>query len=177
MFNRAIHTQTISELRSRSTVSVPSIAGQSARSRGERNQNRALRSAVASVRGAIDWDDSAGVPRPNAILDDSRSRGETPSFRGLFQSTSHALRFGRTADGACWSTAVINLWFIPVATALSRALSNARLLISAIRHQHVCKSPRHRDRGGIFRTGLRSGIPASSRIRAPLQGEYTFLCL
>src|SRR5262249_4426109 len=57
---------------------------------------------------------------------------------GLFQSTSHALRFGRTAAGARWSTDAIKLWFIPVAAALSRTLSNARRrVISAIRHRQV----------------------------------------
>src|SRR5262249_52880122 len=100
--------------------------------------NRALRSAVASVRGAIDWDDPAGVPGPNVILDGSRSGGKTRNLPGLFQSTSHALRFGRTAAGARWSTDAIKLWFIPVAAALSRTLSNARRrVISAIRHRHL----------------------------------------
>jgi transposase InsO family protein len=47
-----------------------------------------------------DWDDPAGVPGPNVILDGSRSGEETPSLPGLFQSTSHARRFGRTAAGA-----------------------------------------------------------------------------
>jgi transposase InsO family protein len=51
---------------------------------------------VASVRGTIDWDDPAGVPGPNVILDGSRSGGETPSLPGLFQSTSHELGLGRT---------------------------------------------------------------------------------
>jgi RimJ/RimL family protein N-acetyltransferase len=38
--------------------------------------------------------------------------------------------------------------------------------------QGVCQSPRHRDRGGIFRTGLNSGILASSKIRSPLQRYF-----
>src|SRR5262249_23265044 len=49
---------------------------------------------------------------PDVILDGSRSGGETPSLRGLFQSTSHTLRFGRTAAGAFWSTDAVKFWFI-----------------------------------------------------------------
>src|SRR5262249_20878902 len=90
----------ILEFGSRSSISIPSVASQSACPRCEGNQNGALRSAVASVCGAIDWNDSSRVPGPNIILDGSRPGGEAPSLPALFQSTSHALGLGRTAARA-----------------------------------------------------------------------------
>src|SRR5262249_53130449 len=80
---------------------------------------------------------------PNVILDGRRSGGETPSFPGLFQSTSHARRLGGTGAGAWRIIGDIKLCFVPVAAALSRTLSNThRCVISGIRHR---QAPEHKE--------------------------------
>src|SRR5262245_48086284 len=87
----------ICQFRSCSAVSVPSVAGQFACPRGPGNQDSALRSAIATVRGETDRNDPPGILGPNAILDSSRFGGEAPTLSGLFQSTTCAFELGRTA--------------------------------------------------------------------------------
>src|SRR5215469_5290255 len=132
--NSHADTAEVSQLRSRSAVSVPTVAGQSACPRDPRNQNGALRSSVASVRRETDRNDSPGVLGPNLILDGSRSGGEAPSLPELFQSASRSLGLGRTAARAWCKHSDIRLCFIPVAAALSRTLSDSYCrVIGAIR--------------------------------------------
>src|SRR5260370_31253238 len=51
----------IPQLGPRSPVSVLPMAGESANPRGERNQDGALRTALASLRLTVDWNDSARI--------------------------------------------------------------------------------------------------------------------
>src|SRR5215471_20710787 len=70
----------ISQLGSRSVVSIPPMGGQSSDPRGNRNQECSLRAAFAPLRIATYRHDSPRVSRPNLILDHSRSRGEANRF-------------------------------------------------------------------------------------------------
>jgi hypothetical protein len=86
----------ISQLGSRSSVSISSMASQSKSARCDGNQDRPLCSAVAPVRGAIDWNDSSRVPRPTSVLDGGRFGNETLGFQKLLQPASSS----RVAAGA-----------------------------------------------------------------------------
>src|SRR3989442_15988944 len=50
-----------------------------------------------SHRGETDRNDPPGILGPNALLDNSRFRGEAPTLPGLFQSTTCAFGLARTA--------------------------------------------------------------------------------
>src|SRR5215471_20682872 len=101
------------------------MAGQPARSRGERNQNSAVRPPIASFRGKTNRDDPSGVLRPNIILDGSRSGRETPRLPELFQQAPRPFGLKRTATRSRGCGCAVKLCFIPVAEALSRTVSDA----------------------------------------------------
>src|SRR5262249_26187172 len=107
-------------------------------SRGERNQNRAVRPPIASIRGKPHRDHPSGVLGPNIILDGSRSGRETPRLPELFQQAPRSLGLKRTAARSRGCGCAIKLCFVPVADALSRTVSDAyRRVISGIRQQQV----------------------------------------
>jgi putative transposase len=89
MFNRAIHDAEVPELRPRSALSIRPVASQSANSGGGRDQNGTLPSAVSSIRGTADWDDSKRVFGSHLILDDRRSRKQAAGVPGLLQHSSY----------------------------------------------------------------------------------------
>ena len=107
---------------SRRALSVPSVAGQSAGPGGPGNQNGALRSSVASVRGKTDRDRPPRILGPHVILDRGRFREQTPTLPGLFQLSTCALRCGRTAARCRGNPATIEFFFVQMAAALSRSL-------------------------------------------------------
>ena len=59
----------VPQLGPRSAVSIPSMAGESADSRRQGNQDGAVRAALASLRRTADWHRSARVPGSNPLLD------------------------------------------------------------------------------------------------------------
>src|SRR2546425_5290596 len=100
MFNRAIHAQTLPKYLSSDHDPLYRFHQWQANlrcPRGPGNQDSALRSAIASVRGETDRNDSPGILGQNALLDNSRFRGEAPTLPGLFQSTTCAFGLARTA--------------------------------------------------------------------------------
>src|SRR5262249_8113700 len=102
------------------------------------NQNGALRSSVASVRGKTDRNDPPGILGPSTVLDSGRFAEQTPTLPGLFQSTTCALGLGRKAARSGGSAHAIKIRCISVAATLSRPLSHAHCcMISGIRQGQV----------------------------------------
>jgi len=73
----------ISQLGSRSAVSIPPVGGQSSDPQGNRTQDCSLRAAFASLRRAAYRHDSSRVSRPHLILEHSRSGSEADRFSTL----------------------------------------------------------------------------------------------
>jgi hypothetical protein len=67
--NSVAHRADVSQLGPRSAVTVPPVAGESADSRRERSEDRAVRAALASVRGTADWHHPSRMSGPHAVLD------------------------------------------------------------------------------------------------------------
>src|SRR5215471_5484614 len=88
----------ISQLGSRSAVSIPPVGGQSSDPRGNRNQDGSLRAAFAPLRRATDRHDSPRVSRPHLILDHRRSGGEANS---IFNITITAIERMQGWKGGC----------------------------------------------------------------------------
>jgi hypothetical protein len=110
-------------------------------------------------------DDPSGVLRPNIILDGSRSGRETPRLPELFQQAPRSFGLKRTAARSRGCGCAVKLWFIPVAEALSRTLSDAyRRVISVIRQPH----PRT-----LVRLHGLTGIANSSVFRNFVRGAFT----
>jgi hypothetical protein len=116
----------VSQFRSRSSIPVPPMAGQSSHTGSGGNQNRTLRATLPSFRGTIDWHDSAGVPGPDAILDTPGLGVQTARLSGLLQPLSDAFSTctkcaaGDTRpEGPCESPR------LPMASTLWRFISNA----------------------------------------------------
>src|SRR3989442_6915401 len=89
MFNRAIHAQTLPKYLSSDHDPLYRFHQWQANlrcPRGPVNQDHALRSAIASVRGETDRNDSLGILVPNALLDNSRFWRESPTLPGLFEA-------------------------------------------------------------------------------------------
>src|SRR5262252_10079209 len=76
-------TAQIPQLGSRSPISIPPMESQSSRTRSNGNQDRSLRAAFPSVRGAADRHDSARVPRADFILVHGRSGEQATQFPTL----------------------------------------------------------------------------------------------
>src|SRR5438128_12508040 len=103
-------------------------------SRGPGNQNGALRSSVASVRGKTDRKHPTRILGSNVILDSRRFGEQTPHLPALFQSTTRALGLGRPAPRRRGGADPIEFFFVPMAAALSRPLPNTHCrVISGIR--------------------------------------------
>src|SRR5580658_4782454 len=135
----------ISQLRSRSAVSLPPMGSESPSTRGKRNQDCSLRAAFASLCRATDRYDSARVSRPPLIPDHSRSGSKAKRVSALLQlqRLSNSCRAGRTpARAAGWSLSGTHCdRSVPVAQALSRLVPNSdsRLNLS-IRHAQVAQA-------------------------------------
>ena len=93
--SRATLDVEVSELRQRSTLSVPPMASQSACTGVDGNQVHTLRSPVPSIRGTADRHPSPRVFGSPVVLDDVRSRKEAARFQDLLQQPSHAYLTGR----------------------------------------------------------------------------------
>ena len=100
MFNRAIHTQTLPKYLSSDHDPLYRFHQWQANLRVleiQRNQNRAIRSVIASVRGETDRNRPERILGPDLVLDGSRSRAQTPRVPALFQRVSRPLGLGRWA--------------------------------------------------------------------------------
>src|SRR5438876_9019542 len=93
--SRATLDVEVSELRQRSTLSVPPMASQSACTGVDGNQVHTLRSPVPSIRRTADRHPSPRVFGSPVVLDDVRSRKEAARFQDLLQQPSHAYLTGR----------------------------------------------------------------------------------
>ena len=93
--SRATLDVEVSELRQRSTLSVPPMASQSACTGVDGNQVHTLPSPVPSIRRTADRHPSPRVFGSPVVLDDVRSRKEAARFQDLLQQPSHAYLTGR----------------------------------------------------------------------------------
>jgi hypothetical protein len=86
----------ILEFRSRSVIPISSMASQPKSARRHGNQDCSLCSPVASIRGAIDWDDSSRMSGPATILDGGGSGSKTGGFRKVLQQIPGSCVAGRS---------------------------------------------------------------------------------
>ena len=130
MFNRATRGHTSPKYLSSDhdrLYQCPPMAGQLAHPRRGRNQDGAVRAALASLRGATHWHDSTGMSGPHALLDGGRSGDEAPRVPALLQRSSRPCGAGRASAGndPGGERRPRKSRFVSLAAALSWSLSHA----------------------------------------------------
>jgi len=100
------------------------VVGRTTDTGRNRNQVHPLRSPVPSIRGKANWHHSTRVFGSHVVLDDGRSRKQTPRFQDLLQRLSHAYLTERTNAGYVPVTTNRKSPLVSVATSLSRPLSD-----------------------------------------------------
>src|ERR1700732_651339 len=103
------------------------MAGELADPRRGRDQDGAVRAALASFRGTAHWHDSTGMLGSHALLDGHRSGAEAPGVPALLQWSSRSCGAERAYAGpepGC-GRCTGERQFVSLAAALSRALSDA----------------------------------------------------
>src|SRR5262245_63639200 len=113
------------------------MAGEPAHSGRGRDQDSAVRAALASVRRTTHWHDSTGVPGPHPLLDGRRSGDETLRVPALLQWISRPCGAGGESAGIepGRGRRPLEYPFVSLATALSWALLHADGGVS------VCATP------------------------------------